>query len=75
MNQYVKTVEPNLVRDTASNAILNTDVESLEAYKKLRNRAIRSDTLVEDVDNLKRDLTEIKSLLAQLVNDKYSKSC
>lgn len=59
----------NLVRDEASNAVLNTDLSSLQAYRERRAKSLQ---MVQDVENLKSDVSEIKSLLLQLIekNDK-----
>lgn len=57
--------EETLVRDTHTNAVLNTDLSSLAKYKLKRekDRKMRS-----DIDNLKSDMTEIKQMLQQLVS-------
>jgi predicted nuclease with TOPRIM domain len=59
----------NLVRDEASNAVLNADLSSLQAYRERRAKSLQ---MVQDVENLKSDVSEIKNLLLQLIekNDK-----
>ena len=59
----------NLVRDEVSNAVLNTDLSSLQAYRERRAKSLQ---MVQDVENLKSDVSEIKNLLLQLIekNDK-----
>jgi hypothetical protein len=57
--------EPNLVRDMKSNAILNTDMNSLQKYKMKREKDRET---VRDIEKLKADVLEIKHLLQQLVN-------
>lgn len=59
----------NLVRDDKSNAVLNTDLSSLQAYRERRAKSLK---MVQDVENLKSDVSEIKNLLLQLIekNDK-----
>lgn len=54
----------NLVRDTDSNAVINNDLTALENYRE-RRKARRE--MVNDVDNLKNDVQEIKELLKQLL--------
>jgi len=57
--------EEHLVRDSKSGAVLNTDLSSLEKYRAKRERDRQ---MQQDVENLKNDMSEIKSLLQQLVN-------
>jgi hypothetical protein len=47
---------------SASNpgVVINTDVEGLKAYKLQKKR-------LQDIDNLKEEINEIKSLLTQLL--------
>lgn len=60
--------DTNLIRDEDNNAILNTNVSGLEAYKKQRDKQRKVDNMVNDVDKLKHDLKDIKNLLEQLLN-------
>jgi hypothetical protein len=57
----------DLVRDAKSNAVLNTDLDALDKYKKRRAREKQVNKVVEEVDSLRQEMTEIKSLLMQLV--------
>jgi hypothetical protein len=68
MQRFVKTDAENFIRDRSTAAVLNTDRDSLVAYKKERERILRADSIVEDVDSLKKEFSEIKNLLLQLVN-------
>jgi hypothetical protein len=54
-----------LVRDTVSNAIINQDEKSYVHYKNLRS--IRGKER-ERLEQLEDDVSEIKSLLIQLIN-------
>ena len=62
---------PDLVRDPKSGAILSINKNDIE--KARRAKQLRRDTekqqvqLREDVDNLKNELNDIKSLLTKLV--------
>lgn len=67
-HRYVKTDAEYFIRDTKNAAVLNTDQDSLLAYKKERERILRADSIVEDVNSLKKEFSEIKDLLLQLVN-------
>lgn len=66
--RYVKTDAENFIRDRRTAAVLNTDRDSLLIYKKERERILRADSIVEDVNSLKKEFSEIKDLLLQLVN-------
>lgn len=66
--RYVKTDAENFIRDRKTAAVLNTDRDSLLVYKKERERILRADSIVEDVNSLKKEFSEIKDLLLQLVN-------
>ena len=60
--------DTNLIRDEDNNAILNTNINGLEAYKKQRDKQRKVDNMVDDVDKLKNDLKDIKNLLEKILN-------
>lgn len=66
--RYVKTNKENFVRDTKTNAIINTDVVAFEAYKRERDRILKADALAEEVDSIKNEIYDIKNLLQQILN-------
>jgi len=55
-------------REEKTNAVLNVDNSSLAAYKAARVRDNKINTYIEDVENLKDDVKEIKHLLKALVD-------
>ncbi len=61
----------NLVRDTTSRALMNTDREEFEAYYAERDQKIKElqekQSLENKVNKLEDDMSEIKDLLRQLV--------
>jgi hypothetical protein len=59
--------EEDLVRDNKTQAVLNTNNNSLEAYK-MRRDAQRN--MLNDVNSLKEEISEIKNLLYQLITEK-----
>ena len=70
--EFVKVKDqPNLMRDPSSNAILNDNQSGYDEYIARRdaaNKAKESElTMKEDLDNLKGEINEIKSLLKELV--------
>jgi predicted house-cleaning noncanonical NTP pyrophosphatase (MazG superfamily) len=71
MSEYIKVKDyPNLVRDKQSNAILNTDRDSLNKYKEEREYQAKLKRVVEENDKLKSDVNEIKTLLYQILGQK-----
>ncbi len=61
------TNSPNLVRDTVTNAIINQDVEGFTSYTTQRTK-LRDQQL--KLDNVINEMTEIKSLLTQILSQK-----
>jgi flagellar hook-associated protein FlgK len=63
----------NLVRDTRSNAIVNTNVTDYQIYmKRVKVREEQGDQIrntVKEINNLKSELREIKDLLKKVVNN------
>lgn len=64
MAQYVKVKDdPSFVKDPDKNAILNTNVNDLNAYKKRKQRERVLDDLQEEMHEIRSALKEIKELL------------
>jgi hypothetical protein len=59
----------NYVRDRHSKAILSADSGGLEAYKRTRERMKQIQTYGDDINNLKTEFSEIKSLLQQILKN------
>ncbi len=64
----------NLVRDSRTGAILNTNKAEIERAKKQKQEALKKnahiDKLSSDVESLKQDMSQIKDLLFRLVEGK-----
>ena len=62
----------NLVRDSRSHAIVNSDTTSYSIYmQRVRAREQQGDQIrnaVKEINTLKTELREIKSLIKELVN-------
>jgi|TARA_R100001369_G_scaffold19656_1_gene35800 hypothetical protein len=74
MSNYLKVEgHENLVRDTDSNAIINKNVNAYEVAKRRAEEAQRQRDEIRDtnreINNLKCEMHEIKSLLKQLVKE------
>lgn len=73
---YVKIKDKNLVRDTHSKAVLNTDKAGLEQYRT--KRAIAKKQQQEHLESkqriakLEQDMSEIKDLLKQIATARKS---
>jgi hypothetical protein len=65
----VKTNLDDFYRDVQSNAIINTNVEKIRQYKQQRESLMKMQNLASDVEMLKQDMSEIKSMLQLLVRD------
>ena len=61
----------SLVRDVSSNGIVNTNVSEYQTYmKRIRMRNEQGDQIrsaVKEINNLKAELREIKSLLTKVL--------
>jgi hypothetical protein len=65
----VKTEDANYGRDTATNAVINTNASAYQIYKQQRSQLTTVHTLQKEVDSLKTDIGEIKQLLGQLIQN------
>ena len=71
MTDYLKIENlPDLVKDTRSGAILNTNVKALEAYRKKREKSDKVDRLETEVNSIKQNIDELKSLLLAVLAEK-----
>ena len=63
---------PNLFRDKSSNAILNTDMNAYQNYmesKRIKEEETKRMSDIEsDLNSLKTDMDEIKTMLRSLIN-------
>ena len=67
MSYKIIKEDNNLVRDENTNAVLNTNMHGLEAYKLQRDKQRKVDNVVSDVENLKNDLKDIKNMLEKIL--------
>tara|TARA_B100001057_G_scaffold109881_1_gene107890 strand:- start:2762 stop:2995 length:234 start_codon:yes stop_codon:yes gene_type:complete len=73
MRKEYKKVEGSdkLFRDPSTNAILNTDLLGIEKARALKaerkKKALEFERVKDDVQEMKEDMSDIKSLLKQLV--------
>ncbi len=58
---------PHLAKDEGSNAVLNTDMSALDAYKKRRNQMRKIERVTTEMEELKSDMADIKRSLQLIV--------
>ena len=71
---YIKIEKhTQLVRDTESNAILNSDQTALINYKAARAKRLSKNEefnrMKNEIDTIRSDLNEIKMLLVNMIKD------
>jgi tetrahydromethanopterin S-methyltransferase subunit B len=66
MSKYINIEnEQDLVKDSDTGAILNTNLDSLSAYKAKRKKDAEMQNRVDKMEN---DIGDIKSMLKELIN-------
>lgn len=65
MKEYSRVKDyKNLLRDESSSAVVNVDIETLE---KIRQRRKLMRTQKEQINTLKNDMEEMKTLMKELI--------
>jgi hypothetical protein len=64
---YIKTEIEGIIRDTKNQALLNTDNNSLDAYKKIRKKSLEMEEVKNKVNSLDKEVNVIKSMLKQIL--------
>jgi len=60
----VRIENSKLERDVHSKAVLSTNRNALESYKMERNRKLAE---MNDINNMKKDIQELKEMIQQLM--------
>lgn len=66
---YQKTDDDQYVRDSMTSAILNIDHAEFEAYRKNRERALKAQAVIAEVDYLRSELSILKNMVAEFINN------
>ena len=67
--KYAKVKENSeLIRDMDSKAVLNTNLTALQAYKKKREKQQEIQSAVDDINNLRQEVNELKTLMQRLLD-------
>ena len=75
--KVIQTEDSSFVRDLHSKALINTDRVALENHRRRRQVEIQQsrkwqqmETKVEELNNMRNEILEIKSLLQEVLNKK-----
>ena len=75
--KVIQTEDKSFVRDLHSKALINTDRVALENHRKKRQIGIQHsrkfqqmENKVEELNNMRNEILEIKGLLQELLNKK-----
>jgi hypothetical protein len=75
--EAIQTEDISFVRDLHSKALINTDRVALENHRKKRQMEIQQarkwqqmETKVEELNNMRNEILEIKGLLQEVLNKK-----
>ena len=75
--EVVQTEDRSFVRDLHSKALINTDRVALENHRRRRKIEIQQirktqqmETKVEELNNMRNEILEIKGLLQEVLNKK-----
>jgi hypothetical protein len=63
----VKTEERDFDRDPHNFALLNSNVEAYKLYQRQRSQSTQNADLQRQIDTLKDDMSDIKSMLKVLI--------
>jgi hypothetical protein len=66
-NRYLLTDVEGYVKDSNSGAVLNTDTDGLESYKKRKQFFENTRNSTERINKIENDVRDIKKLLQQIL--------
>ena len=66
--RYIRTEDPNLVRDMTSGAIINMDDSYYKQVLAAREQDKKTKEVCREMNELKSELSEIKALMQQFLN-------
>ena len=59
---------PGLIRDMKNQAVLSVDANALHAYKIKREKQKEVSEAVSDINNMKQDINELKTLMQRILD-------
>lgn len=60
--------EKNLVRDSATNAILNTDISVVNKHQHRMQQLQKETSRENEINSLKNDIEELRNIVTQLMS-------
>lgn len=66
--KHIKTENEEFSRDLDSGALINTNINALEEYKARKREREKVSQLEIEVSELRGDISDIKAMLAQLID-------
>ncbi|NBP55184.1 hypothetical protein EBU71_01360 [bacterium] len=71
MTKYKVSDYPAYIRDSYSNGVINTNTSEYENYMKIQENALSRERMMQsEINTIKSELFEIRSLLTQLTKEK-----
>ena len=68
--ELIKTTQQGLLRDADTKAIINTNISEYEHILEKRRQAKNIQTVQHQIDSLKNEFSELKTMIIQLINGK-----
>ena len=67
---FIKTDDPNFIRDKRNSAVINIDKAGYQRFKLEREKALQAQQLQQQVADMQSEMRDIKQMLQQLLNGK-----
>lgn len=68
---YIKTNDPDFVRDEHSTALINTNVQAYKQYKIARANKQQIGSYKQEIDDLKSQVKNLTELVNRLIEGKH----
>jgi len=68
--ELIKTTQQGLLRDADTKAIINTNISEYEHILEKRRQAKNIQTVQHQIDSLRNEFSELKTMIIQLINGK-----
>ena len=59
---------PDLAKDPNTKAVVNIDNSGLAAYRKQREKQRVLDQTIDDINNMKQDINDLKTLMQRILD-------
>jgi len=60
--------ENRFVKNIRNGALINNDIQGIKEYKQKKDSSAKIQAISEEINTMKTEMSEIKNLLQQLVN-------